>query len=111
VNPVTSYELPYAAIGKVQVNPAGSLIIFPKRGSQGVDTDGCFVVGFAGSLLDRIFKTSGAAAAEIKKFQRKRRTSVGASGPVTRSLVADWIAEVLLAAAAVCVVISFIMRF
>lgn len=56
---------------------------------------------FAGSLLDRVYKTSDKAAAELRKHHKRRRRAPGADGPMRRSLVADAVAEVMLLSAVV----------
>ncbi|WP_205008441.1 hypothetical protein, partial [Streptomyces sp. DvalAA-19] len=92
-------------------NQGGSLIIVPRVHDRGAeDEEGYFVVGFAGSLLDRAFNTSAKAAAEINKVQRRRRKSVEPGGKVTRSLTADLVAEMFLASAAICAVFSLFLR-
>ncbi|WP_162638809.1 hypothetical protein [Streptomyces bacillaris] len=111
VNPLMTYRIPYDAVRKAEVNQGGSLIIVPRVHDRGAeDEEGYFVVGFAGSLLDRAFNTSAKAAAEINKVQRRRRKSVESGGKVTRSLTADLVAEMFLASAAICAVYSLFLR-
>jgi len=71
VNPFLGYEVPYAAVQRVGLSRSGSLMVLPKESAADTDGEGCLVVGFAGSLLDRIFKTSEKAAAELKKLHKK----------------------------------------
>ncbi|MEU6756944.1 PH domain-containing protein [Streptomyces sp. NPDC046685] len=110
VNPLFSHEVPYGAIRRIEGNRAGSLIVLPKDGAADTEGSGYLVVGFAGSLLDRKFKTSDKAAAELKKRRHKGRHLPGADGPVRRKLAGDVVAETLLLAATVCAVASVTLR-
>ncbi len=111
VNPVMTYELPYGAVKKAEVNPGGSLVIVPKDPGPRTDEEGYLVVGFAGSLLDRAFGTSPKAAAEINKVRRTRRKATAPGGETTRSLTVDPVAELLLVAAAACAVVAVFLRW
>ncbi|MET9767254.1 hypothetical protein [Streptomyces sp. NPDC006415] len=111
VNPVMTYELPYGAVKKAEVNPGGSLVIVPREPRPRSDEEGYLVVGFAGSLLDRAFGTSPKAAAEINKVRRTRRKTTTPGGETTRSLTADPGAELLFVAAAVCAVVAVFLRW
>ncbi|MFC8274587.1 PH domain-containing protein [Streptomyces sp. NPDC057271] len=102
VNPLFSHELPYASIRKIEVDPSGSLTVLPKETVADTQGDGYLVVGFAGSPLDRVFKTSDKAAVELRRHHKRRRRAPGADGPVRRRLVADAVAEAMLLSAAVC---------
>ncbi|MCK8434048.1 hypothetical protein G3I77_13715 [Streptomyces sp. D2-8] len=110
VNPIFSYEFPYSAIRKIETNPSGSLIIFPKEYTPKNEGEGYLAVGYAGSLLDRIFKTSERAARELKKAQKKGRRMEGADGPVRRRIAADAVAEFMVLAAGGCMLASVLLR-
>ncbi|EFE74298.1 predicted protein [Streptomyces filamentosus NRRL 15998] len=111
VNPVMMYELPYGAVKKAEVNSGGSLVIVPRNPGPGTDEEGYLVVGFAGSLLDRVFRTSPKAAAEINKVRRSRRKTAARGGETIRSLTADPVADLLLVAAAACAVVAVFLRW
>ncbi|MFG2757278.1 hypothetical protein [Streptomyces wuyuanensis] len=110
VNPLFSYEVPYGSIHKIEVSGSGSLTVLPKERIADTEGEGYLVVGFAGSLLDRLFKTSDKAAAELKKYRSRGRRAPGADGPIRRKLVADVVADVMLLTAAVCAVWFLILR-
>ncbi|MEV1050793.1 PH domain-containing protein [Streptomyces sp. NPDC049887] len=110
VNPLFSYEVPYASIHKIEVSGSGSLTVLPKERIADTEGEGYLVVGFAGSLLDRLFKTSDKAAAELKKYRSRGRRAPGADGPVRRKVVADVVADAMLLTAAVCAVWFLILR-
>ncbi|MEU3657940.1 hypothetical protein AB0E67_35400 [Streptomyces sp. NPDC032161] len=109
VNPLFAYEVPYGAVQRIGLSRSGSLMVLPKESAADTDGEGYLVVGFAGSLLDRIFKTSEKTAAELKKLHKKGRRRPGADGPVRRILVADTIADGMLLAAVGCAVASLIL--
>ncbi|MEU8950865.1 hypothetical protein [Streptomyces sp. NPDC048489] len=110
VNPVFSYEVAYSVIRRIETNQSGSLIILPKECAANTDGEGYFAVGYAGSLLDRFFKTSERAARELKKAQKKGRRLGGADEPVRRRLVADAVAEFMMLSAGGCMLASLILR-
>ncbi|MFE0640656.1 PH domain-containing protein [Streptomyces sp. NPDC058877] len=110
VNPLFSYEVPYGAIRKIEVGSSGSLTVLPKETVADAEDDGYLAVGFAGSLLDRVFKSSDEAAVELKKHHKRRRRAPGANGPVRRRLVADAVAEAMLLSAAVCAACAVALR-
>ncbi|MDI9884127.1 hypothetical protein QMZ92_06875 [Streptomyces sp. HNM0645] len=104
VNPLFSHEVPYASIHRIEVSGSGSLTVLPKERVADTEGEGYLVVGFAGSLLDRVFKTSDKAAAELKRYRSRGRRAPGADGPIRRRLVADVVADGMLLTAAVCAV-------
>ncbi|MEU3657984.1 hypothetical protein AB0E67_35655 [Streptomyces sp. NPDC032161] len=106
VNPLFAYEVPYGAVQRIGLSLSGSLMVLPKESAADTDGEGYLVVGFAGSLLDRIFRTSEKAAAKLKKLHKKGRRRPGADGPVRRMLVADAVADGMLLVAAGCAVAS-----
>ncbi|MEU3447279.1 hypothetical protein AB0H29_08610 [Streptomyces thermolilacinus] len=110
VNPLVSHEVPYASIRKIEVDSSGNLTVHPKKSVADTGGDGYLAVGFAGSLLDRVFKTSDKAAAELRKHHKRRRRASGADGPVRRRLVADAVAEVMLLSAVVCAACAVTLR-
>ncbi len=107
-------------VGHPAVRPAvclgvGSLVLrVTRRGSlvpgPRTDEEGYLADGFAGSLLDRVFRTSPKAAAEINKVRRSRRRGAAPGGETARSLTADPVAELLLVAAAACAVVAVFVR-
>ncbi|WKV74070.1 hypothetical protein AW27_022735 [Streptomyces sp. PCS3-D2] len=108
VNPLFSYEVPYGSIHRIEVSGSGSLTVLPKERVVDTEGEGYLVVGFAGSLLDRFFKTSDKAAAELKKYRSRGRRAPGADGPVHRKVVADVVADAMLLTAAVCAVCALV---
>ncbi|MER7762433.1 hypothetical protein ABTZ17_22210, partial [Streptomyces sp. NPDC097619] len=106
----TSHEVPYASIRKVEVDTSGGLTVVPKQTAETADTEGYASVGFAGSLLDRLFKTSEKAAAEIALYRKHRRHVRGADGPVRRKLTGDTVAEAMLLLAAICPICAALQR-
>ncbi|MGW0640991.1 hypothetical protein [Streptomyces badius] len=94
----------------LRVTRRGSLVIVPKGPGPRTDEEGYLADGFAGSLLDRVFRTSPKAAAEINKVRRSRRRGAAPGGETARSLTADPVAELLLVAAAACAVVAVFVR-
>ncbi|MCC9741517.1 hypothetical protein [Streptomyces sp. MNU89] len=72
VNPLRWHDIPYGDIREIEHASSGSLIVhsWSNRKSGG---EGYLSVGFAGSLIDGIFKTSAKAAAQIKAEVGKQR--------------------------------------
>jgi hypothetical protein len=111
VNPVFSYEIPYSAIRRIEVNQSGSLVILPKEFMADAEREEYFAVGYAGSLLDRVFKTSERAARELRKAHKKGRRLEGSGGPTRRRVVADPVAESMMLAASGCMLAALILRY
>ncbi|MEU3267440.1 hypothetical protein [Streptomyces bacillaris] len=109
INPLFAYEVPYASVQRIGASGSGSLIVLPKESAADTEGEGYLVVGFAGSLLDRFFGTTEKVTAELKKHRNKGRKLPGADGPVRRFLVADTVADGMLAVAAGCAVAALIV--
>ncbi len=109
VNPFFAYEVPYASVQRIGASRSGSLIVLPKESAADTEGEGYLVVGFAGSLLDRFFGTTEKVTAELKKHRNKGRKLPGADGPVRRFLVADIVADGMLAVAAGCAVAALVV--
>lgn len=86
VNPFFWTDIPYGVIYRAEVSVGGSLVVRLKDAEGDEDP---FAVGFAGSLLDRYFKTTDRLAREINRRKKnfpKRAIAVKVSGVVLNPL-------------------------
>lgn len=102
VNPIMNYTIPYDVVSSVRGGGGGTLILATRGGEE------IYSVGFGGSMIDGIFKTTDKSIERIEMRMRKRRGS-GRNMQATKSFRVSWIADLCTVSALACVVIASII--
>ncbi|MEU0413581.1 hypothetical protein ABZ307_38120 [Streptomyces griseorubiginosus] len=102
VNPVMNYRIPYGAVSSVHGGGGGTLILATREGKE------IYAVGFGGSMIDGIFKTTDKSIERIEMRIRKKRGS-GQNVQTVKSFRVSWIADFCTVGALTCVVIAGII--
>ncbi|MFG2565394.1 hypothetical protein ACGFR6_08135 [Streptomyces sp. NPDC048567] len=99
VNPLFWHEIPYSRLYKAEAGPGRGLALYLKDLPD--EDSEIYVVGYAGSLLDRCFRTAETAAKAVNKAKKKNTGPKPQDPePVRRGLVRDPVIETFLALAA-----------
>ncbi|WP_435209916.1 hypothetical protein [Streptomyces sp. bgisy034] len=91
VNVITWREIPYGLLHKVEAGPGRGLALYVK-GLPEEDSE-IHSIGFAGSLVDRRFRTAEKAAKQINKAKKRWRGATDSNAVVRRGIVRDPVVE------------------
>lgn len=91
INLITWREIPYSLLHKAEAGPGRGLAIYV-RGVPEEDSE-IHSIGFAGSLVDRRFRTAEKAAKQINKAKKRGRSASSSDAVVRRGVVRDPVVE------------------